>query len=208
MTDDLLDRICRDLALQGAHTILLYGSRADGSANAHSDYDVAAFAPVDRTRRDTRVVDDCFLDVFVHPDDVLARPVNRDVLPLRGSLILMQRNDDATRFLASLDELYRRGPERLPDDEIRARDAWARKMALRARRGDIEGDYRRAWLLTALLDDYFVTRGRWFEGPKKSLEWLRVNLPALHHAFEVALRPGASVESIDELVDLATCRTR
>ena len=142
MTDDLLDRIGRNLALQGAHTILLYGSRADGSANAHSDYDVAAFAPVDRTRRDTRVVDDCFLDV------------------------------------------------------------------LRSRRGDVEGDYRRAWLLTALLDDDFVTRGRGFEGPKKSLQWLRVNVPALHRAFEVALRPGASVESIDELVDLATGRRR
>ena len=208
MADDVLDRICRDLASRGAHTILLYGSRADGSANLHSDYDVAAFAPVERTRRDTRVVDGCFLDVFVHPDDVLARPATADVLPLRGSLILMQRNDDATRFLASLDELHRRGPERLPDDEIRARDAWARKMALRARRGDVEGDYRRAWLLTALLDDYFVTRGRWFEGPKKSLEWLRVNVPALHHAFEVALRPGASAESIDELVDRATSRSR
>ena len=104
-------------------------------------------------------------------------------------------------------EMIRQGMTLLTGDKD-ARDAWARKMALRARRGDIEGDYRRAWLLTALLDDYFVTRGRWFEGPKKSLEWLRVNLPALHHAFEVALRPGASVESIDELVDLATRRTR
>jgi hypothetical protein len=35
-----------------------------------------------------------------------------------------------------------------------------------------------------------------------------VNVPALHHAFEVALRPGASAASIDELVDLATRRSR
>jgi hypothetical protein len=203
--DPLLDRICRDLTEAGAHTVLLYGSRADGSATESSDYDVAAFAPVERVVRDTRVMDGHFLDVFTHPDEALSRPTV-ELLTLRGSRILRQRNDDATRFLAGLDALYQAGPERLTADEIRARDVWARKMALRARRGDVEGDYRRVWLLTAVLEDYFVTREMWFEGPKKALQWLRAHDHALYEAFEAALKPDAPFTVIDALVDRATRR--
>jgi len=36
-------------------------------------------------------------------------------------------------------------------------------MALRMRRSDIEGNFRRAWLLTALLEDYFRLRGMWYQ---------------------------------------------
>jgi len=203
--DPLLNHICHELVEAGAHTVLLYGSRANESANALSDYDVAAFAPVARVIRDTRVVDGYFLDVFLHPDDALNRPTP-ELLKLRGSRILVQRDDNATRFLAALEAVYRQGPQRLPEDEIRARDVWARKMALRARRGDAEGDYRRVWLLTALLEDYFVTRQMWFEGPKKALQWLLMHDTALYHAFQAALKPNTSPGAIDALVDLVTRR--
>lgn len=203
--NSLLDRICRELLEGGAHTVLLYGSRADGSANESSDYDVAAFGPVEHVIRDTRIIDGQFLDVFLHPEEVLSRPT-RELLMLRGSRILRQRNGDATRFLAGLDELYQEGPDRLTVDEIRARDAWARKMVLRARRGDVDGDYRRVWLLTAALEDYFVTRGMWFEGPKKALRWLLMHEGAVYDAFEVALKPDATFTAIDALVDLVTRR--
>jgi hypothetical protein len=203
--DPLLNRICHELREAGAHTILLYGSRADGSANALSDYDVAGFAPVAHVIRDTRVVDGCFLDVFLYPGDALDRPTP-ELLKLRGSRILVQRDGTATRFLAELEAVYQQGPERLAEDEIRARDVWARKMALRAQRGDAEGDYRRVWLLTALLEDYFVTRQMWFEGPKKALQWLLTHDTVLYHAFQAALKPDTSVTAIDTLVDLVTRR--
>jgi len=203
--DPLLSRICHELAQAGAHTVLLYGSRADGSAHALSDYDVAAFAPVGRVIRDTRIVDGYFLDVFLHPDDELNRPTP-EFLKLRGSRILLQRDDAATRFLVELEAVYRQGAQRLAEDEVRARDAWARKMALRAQRGDAEGDYRRVWLLTALLEDYFVTWQMWFEGPKKGLQWLLVHDTPLYQAFQAALKPNTSVTAIDALVDLVTRR--
>jgi hypothetical protein len=151
-------------------------------------------------------VDGHFLDVFLHPDELLTRPVSPELLPLRGSRILVQRNDAASRLLAAIEDLYQRGPERLSADEVRARDTWACKMALRARRGDVEGDYRRVWLLTALLEDYFVTRGRWFEGPKKALADLRLREPALFEAFGSALKIGAGLDSLDRVVALATDR--
>lgn len=202
VVDSLLEKVCAALVRDSrAHTILLYGSRADGTANEFSDYDVAAFADVPVTTRDTRVVDGQFLDVFVHPETVL-RAASKEHLTLRGSRILLQRGTEAADFLDKLDAIFARGPDPLPADEIDARRTWAGKMSLRMRRGDIEGDFRRVWLLTALLEDYFVIRGMWYQGPKKSFQWLRTSDAPTYRAFEEALKPGASCDAIDRVVAL------
>src|SRR4051794_38471595 len=82
------------------------------------------------------------------------------------------REDGACNHLEGIAKLFQAGPKKLPADEIEARKTWARKMLARARQGDTEGDYRRSWLLMALLEDYFVIRGDWYHGPKKALRWL------------------------------------
>jgi hypothetical protein len=199
--DTLLQGLCDELIRgYGAHTVLLYGSRADNSANEFSDYDIAAFAKISAATRDARVVDGQFVDVFIHPEEALVA-ATEEHLSLRGSKILLQRGNEAAKFLTELDAIFARGPKPLPADEIQARRVWARKMALRMRRADIEGNYRRAWLLTALLEDYFCIRGMWYQGPKKSIEWLLASDPETHNAFATALQPGASDESIDVLTE-------
>ncbi|WP_434634505.1 nucleotidyltransferase domain-containing protein [Chromobacterium sp. CV08] len=199
-SSDLLLRIVAELERDPRlHTVLLYGSRADGSANQGSDYDIAAFGEVADLTRDTRRIDGEYLDLFLYPDSVLQAPTEEQ-LSLRGAKILRQRGEEASRFLDRLDALHAAGPQRLPDDELQARRDWAHKMAARIRRGDVEGDYRRAWLLTALLEDYFVLRGLWFEGPKKALRWLAAHDPDSRRAFERALKPDAGCEAIEALV--------
>jgi predicted nucleotidyltransferase len=199
--DKLLQQICAELVRDAAaHTILLYGSRAQGTENEFSDYDIAAFADVPISKRDTRVVDGRFLDVFLHPESVLRSPT-KEYLTLRGSIILTQRDAEASEFLAALDVIFRSGPEPLPPDEIEARRAWARKMALRMRRVDIEGNFRRVWLLTALLEDYFALRGMWYQGPKKSFQWLLASDYETYRAFEEALKSTTSFEAIDHAVE-------
>jgi hypothetical protein len=69
-------------------------------------------------------------------------------------------------------------------------------------RGDAEGNYRRAWLLTALLEDWFQLRGLWYLGPKNALAHLRIHEPGLHDAFETALGPDAPLEKVETLVAL------
>jgi predicted nucleotidyltransferase len=197
---DLLQLICDELVRDAAaHTILLYGSRADDTANQFSDYDIAAFASVPVMKRDTRVVHGQFLDLFLHPEGVLHCPAEEH-LTLRGSKVLLERGTEATQFLQRLDALFRKGPAPLSSDEIEARCNWARKMALRMRRPDIEGDFRRVWLLTALLEDYFRIRGMWYQGPKKSFQHLLVSDPETYRAFARALAPEASFQSIDRAV--------
>jgi predicted nucleotidyltransferase len=195
----VLRRVCDDLiTVHGAHTILLYGSRADNSATHDSDYDLAAFAPTEKTLRDARLMDGAYLDIFVYPEGVLRNP-GEELLKLRGSRVVLQRAGEANALLKALEQLFERGPERLPPDEIQARKTWALKMASRSQRGDTEGNFRRAWLLVALLEDYFLMRGQWYQGPKKALRWLQEYDPASYQVFSLALQPNASQESINNL---------
>jgi predicted nucleotidyltransferase len=198
--DQILDHVYQDLvAAHAVHTILLYGSRADGSAGADSDYDVAAFGPIDSSFRVARLVDGAYLDVFVYPEAFLLDPTE-EYLKLRGSHVILQRGAEAEDFLSKLEEIFRRGPAPLPPDEIEARKVWAHKMAARMQRADLEGNYRRVWLLTALLEDYFHLRGLWYQGPKKALRWLQQFDVPTYDAMHLALEPNASKEAVSSLV--------
>lgn len=202
MSDAILEKIVAELvAAHGAHTILLYGSRADGSAGPASDYDIAAFAAIDRTIRVTRQEGDAFLDVFVYPEQQLdSAPA--DFLKLAGSRILRDQQEAGRRLVERVDRLLEAGPDPLPADERDALRDWARKMLLRMERGDAEGHYRRVWLLTELLPAYFQLRGLWYRGPKKALAWLACNDAAVHEAWVAALAPGRGDPAIAALVDL------
>lgn len=204
LTDPVLAKIVDYLvASYGAHSILLYGSRADGSATADSDYDVAAFAPVENEIRNNQLIDGAFWDVFVYPEELLLSPT-KEYLKLRGSQILVQESTKARDFLTGLDDLFDAGPAALSEQEVAVRVQWAEKMLARIQRNDIEGNYRRAWLLTTLLEDYFEFRQIWYQGPKKSFIWMKEHAPQDFMVFERALLPAAPWEAIKNLVDCVT----
>jgi hypothetical protein len=177
----------------------MYGSHARGDARPGSDYDVAGFAETAHVERITGPWRSSYLDVFVYPESKMTPAP--EMLHLRGGKALFQKDGAADGFLAALDDLYAAGPEALHDSEIQARRNWAWKMLDRARLADPEGNYRRAWMLTALLEDYFVLRARWYDGSKKSLAFLAESEPHVHAKFEAALRPGASFDAVAELVE-------
>lgn len=195
----VLQQIIQHLTAQyQAHTIILYGSQADGSATAASDYDVAAYAPVATEIHDNAERHGVHWDVFIYPEAALATPAAAD-LKLRQGHILLQRGTQAQDFLAGLEAIYQVGPPALPPEDALVRQQWAEKMLGRIGRGDVEGHYRRAWLLMSLLEDYFAIRGRWYQGPKKSFAWLAANTAEDFTAFERALRPEAGLDDIRRL---------
>jgi hypothetical protein len=179
----------------GCHTVILYGSRARGDESSDSDYDLAGFRIGDSVFRDARIWDDAFVDLFIYPESHLSQPPP-ELLKLRDGIVLTEKDGTGRRLLAKLENMFVAGPPRLPPDEVQARRIWARKMLERAKRGDTEGDYRRLWLLTALLEDYFSIRGLWYLGPKTSIQWLRRHDVSTYEALAGALKPGASIESI------------
>lgn len=181
------------------HTLILYGSHVRGDATAASDYDLLAIRKNGGAIiRDARKWRGAYVDLFIYPESKLKPSA---LLRVKGGKVLLERSGFGARFLANVDRLHARGPKPLPPDELAARKVWARKMVDRIRVGDLEGDFRRVWLLTALLEDYFVLRGKWYEGPKLGFHWLRDNERKTHRLFEQALRQPTKIKAIEALVD-------
>jgi hypothetical protein len=184
---------------QGAHTLLLYGSRARGDASQESDWDVVAVRDEGESLREARPFCGAWLDAFVHPAahfDAL----DEGSLRFRGGTLLHDARGFGQALLARLDDLERAGPKPLPADEEQVIRVWYPKMLARAARDDVEGRYRRAWLLFDALEAYFKLRNQFYRGPKESLRWLARHAPESHRAFARALAPDASHDDVAALV--------
>lgn len=204
MSDPLLARFVELLrGDHGCHTVILYGSRARGDAGPESDYDLLGVREGGESKRDARWIEGAYLDAFIHPASKV-EAAGPELLHVRGGVVLCEEGAMGARLLARLDEVHAGGPRPLPADEAAARRVWAHKMVARARRGDLEGHYRRAWLLTALLEDWFLLRALWYPGPKHALAWLETNAPDAHAAFAAALHPGADLDAIERLARTVT----
>ncbi len=184
----------------GCHTMILYGSYARGDHGPESDLDLAGFRDTAEPTHDCRRVGDVVLDAWIHPAKEAGEP--SAFLRLRGGRVLVEHDGFGATLLERIETVYRAGPPALSSSERETRRVWAEKMLLRAGRGDVEGNYRRAWLLYALLEDYFALRRRWFEGPKASVAWLAEHRPSVHQQLEAALAPGAPLSALAALAKL------
>ena len=185
---------------EGCHTIILYGSRARGDAGPDSDYDIIGFRDREGPSvRETGVRDDALLDVFIYPSGRLAEP-SADLLHVRGGQVLRDRDGRGAAFLGRLDDVFAAGPDPLPVDEIVARRNWAWKTLDRVGRGDVESHFRRAWLLTMQLENFFLLRNEWYLGSKTALGVLQAEHPDVYAVLERALAPAASLAEIEALV--------
>ena len=209
MSDPILAALVERLSAErSCHTILLYGSWARGNARADSDYDVAAFSDDEpKVSRLTGRWRGALLDVFVYPTARLTEAPFDGFLRMRSGIVLKDRDGVGARFLAALDDIHAKGPEPQPADELEAIRNWAWKTLDRTAVGDVEAHYRRAHLLTVLLESYFALRGAWFPGSKEAFAILQETDRTGLSAFEAAFAPGAPIAAIEALV-VAVCGPR
>lgn len=198
--DPILELVIDELRTKhGCHTIILYGSRSRGEETATSDYDVMGIRESGEVFRDARLWNGVYLDLFVYPEKKISQ-ADESMLHMLGAKVLLQKGDMGDRFLQKLKEIFEKGPKKLPEDEINALKTWANKAIERIRAGGIEGDFRRAELIPALLEHVFTIQCLWYRGPKESLRWLKANRPSLYEKFEAALKPAAHISTLEALV--------
>lgn len=184
----------------GAHTIVLYGSRARGDWTDESDIDVACLADVPEGYRDARTWEGMFLDGFVYPTAITEKEPTEELSKLLGGQVLLDERKLAPGWLARIGAFEAQPFTPLPETERSVRRVWARKMLARVQRGDIEAHYRYHWLLFQLLEDHYPMTGRRYPGPKRAFADLAARDPETFAAFERALVPGASFTELEALV--------
>jgi hypothetical protein len=190
----LLDLLCKYLQEDlGCHTTILYGSRARGDWDVASDIDVIAFRDAGEAVHVAHRWQEHFLDLFIFPT---ATKPDTTWLRVHGGRVLFQRAKHGDDVLAAVETMFTAGPEVLGAIEVQTRRLWSEKMLARVEKGDPEGDYRRHWLLMALLEDYFALRGQWYFGPKRSLALLKSNKPEDYVVLCRAFNPSAPIEDI------------
>jgi predicted nucleotidyltransferase len=185
--------------IHGCHTAILYGSRARGDFTQNSDYDILGIRDDGRVIRDTLISDSNeILDGFIYStSDIVGK--EEAFLRIKDGIVLFERDQFGVKLLNEIESIFARGPDPYPSDEIKACHDWVSKMLLRIQRDDLEGNYRRHWLLFQLLEDYFRLRNIWFMGAKRSLAYLRENDLVTFELYEASVRPGASIKEIEAL---------
>ncbi|CAK7054371.1 nucleotidyltransferase domain-containing protein [Tissierella sp.] len=151
------------------HTIMVYGSFADGSNNTHSDYDALVISDTIVEQHDGHIIDNIELDVFIYPTTTIEGLLDfSQFTKLYDSKII--KDERKIGF-----HLKERVIKYVEDNSIQSYDkkkhlyGWCKKMLNRTQRGDAEGYYRWHWLITDSLEVYCILRNKFYFGPKKTI---------------------------------------
>lgn len=164
------------------HTIILYGSYADGTNNDYSDFDALIITDKNGVLHDGNEVEGVKLDIFIYNTSDIVKDINYEkyVQLYDGEIIIDKYgigNNLKVKVIEHLRNTYIKSNE-----EKEHHIQWCEKMLLRTKRDDIEGYYRWHWLLVDSLEIYFILCDEYYFGPKKSLLKLKKkNLEAFNY---------------------------
>jgi predicted nucleotidyltransferase len=199
MEDELIYSIKEYLIKKyGCHSIILYGSFANGDYSDESDIDLLCFCDDLEKENDMTEFNNRRLDAWIYKTEMINNCT--DFLHVRGGKILLDEKNLCTGLLNNIDKQFITGPRQLSLEEKDFLKSWLQKMLKRAEKGDIEGNFRYHWMLTDTLEIYFNIKGKWYLGPKKSLEWLNINDKTAYDLFNNALKINADITEIEKLI--------
>jgi predicted nucleotidyltransferase len=200
MEDELIYSIKEYLIKKyGCHSIILYGSFANGDYSDESDIDLLCFCDDLEKENDMTEFNNRRLDAWIYKTEMINNCT--DFLHVRGGKILLDEKNLCTGLLNNIDKQFITGPRQLSLEEKDFLKSWLQKMLKRAEKGDIEGNFRYHWMLTDTLEIYFNIKGKWYLGPKKSLEWLNINDKTAYDRFNNALKINANITEIEKLIE-------
>ncbi|MCR2823456.1 hypothetical protein [Lederbergia panacisoli] len=107
----------------------------------------------------------------------------------------------ANKFLSEIENIFKNGPKKLSNEEKQFLKGRLRKMYLRSKKNDIEGNYRLYWMLKDSLEIYFELKGLWYLGSKKAITWLRENDEVAYTLFSNAFAKDAKNNNIQQLLE-------
>ena len=198
-----LDVLAEELRrVHGAHTVVLYGSRARGDASPTSDVDVIVVRSEGGSDRDVRRWRGFDLDVHVIDERDLATRLVKHATGLADARVLTQDAGSGDRLVSRARYLLTEPPPPIARGDLDALWGWGDKMHARIRSTDSTlATFQRANVIVNSLAAWADVRQRWFHGTKATLARLPREAPALNDALVAAMAPGADVTAFDRLLD-------
>ena len=185
----------------GAHTVLLYGSRARGTATPTSDVDVVALRHTGGPARDVAPWEGFALDVHVFDEAGVPKLLDERAPSFVDARVLVEEDGAGTRLCAGVKERLAKPPPALDAGEWAALWAWGEKMQGRVRASDpTVAALHRATVLVETPAVWCQVRGRWFFGAKAMLTRWERDDPAMLAAYRAAARPSAPPADLDALL--------
>ena len=173
--------------------LLVYGSFADGSRDALSDFDALVITDKPAPLRDQGELLGRRLDLWFLTPDAAAEIDPADWPQLYHALPVYDPKALGAKLIASVREALDARPLPSPRQNADSLD-WLDRMLARAALPTPEGRYRLLWLLTDSLEIWCDLSGNRCFGPKKSLALLREKDPTGFALYDAALRE-ATVET-------------
>lgn len=169
-------------------SIILYGSYANNNNNLNSDFDALVISCNHEQFHDTSFVNGIQLDVFVYPELYFKDDYdcNRFIQISDGKIIL--DTDSVGKTLKNHVLLYLKNHSKKTNAEIQDDVKWCLKMVERVKRYDTEGMFRWHLVLTESLEIFCNVVQQYYQGPKKTLEWLEEKYPQAFVQYKKALK--------------------
>lgn len=182
-----MERILNALyAAYAPEVLILYGSYADGTNGADSDFD-ALILTDHAPHHDVSVVEGVQMDVWVYPADYFtADTALAEVIQIADGVLVHDPHGKGAALQGRVRAMLASQPVKSAVENAEAL-AWCRKMLRRTARADAEGLFRWHWLLTESLEIACDLLHQPYPGPKKALRWLERTHPALHAVYARAL---------------------
>ncbi|MBQ3112635.1 MAG: nucleotidyltransferase domain-containing protein [Firmicutes bacterium] len=180
-------------------SLILYGSYANGTNNAGSDFDVLVIAADAEKQRDTAIVAGVQLDAFIYPAAYFAADYDCSDFPQLLDSRIISDTDDIGKTLRDNVLAYLHSRPAKSAAELRVDIDWCTKMCRRTERHDAEALFRHHWLLVDSLEIFCDILQQPYLGPKKSLRWMEENHPEAYARYEKALR-DFSTDSLESWV--------
>lgn len=156
------------------NAIILYGSYANGTNNANSDFDVLVISNTHPYYHDVSFVDGVQLDLFVYPKTFFKKKELdlMDFVQIFDGKIIFDNESIGlwlkTEVNNAINDISLKTYE-----ENRDQVEWCEKMLVRALRNDAEGHFRFYWVLIDSLEIYFDICSLKYFGPKKALNYMK-----------------------------------
>lgn len=166
--------------------ILVYGSFANGTNLAHSDFDVMLLYHGDEVLHDDCIIEGVQLDAFVYPLSYFSDFNFADFIRVRDGLIIKDDDGFLTKLKANVAAYIANLPRKTEAENLQNL-SWCKKMLLRIQLGNLDSIYRKYWLLIDSLEIYFDVMGEFYPGPKKALRMLESRFPEALQIYRNAL---------------------